>query len=480
MAGTREAGGWAVGFGLVLVFGGLAAGPAPGQEASPRRPPGAAPDPAKAATADSPAPTELPVDPVIWPEPRRAELLRNDYPEIPGPVMSDRDRNALVARIGEMAQGRGLDRADIKRFVDYNVAELTRRSNIAAMRGETEGAGRNPRALDEAASRLIAPLIEAPTPANQSFRREYVARLLDHQSQILKGNLLSRSFYMVVLSRAGMPEVVPVLIEQIRDPEQAYTVKLLAAVGLTTATDNGRRPLDANTYAVPAARAVADFLRNSADAPWPVQVRCLEALGALRQSTENPLTGAAELAGAAFEFLANPELDPLVRAWAGRSLSRLVYPSQVRGLNLELVAYELGRASVAAGEKLVALPVPDGAPTRNLKLAARWIEPLLRALEAFVGDEQIRGSGLNAMTNGGGVVRGVEQRIRALATAAVRFSQSAGAQVRPAQLDVEAALEELRSYLAKNVPANAEFYPGGPVADLPAAGTPAARATGGR
>jgi hypothetical protein len=434
---------------------------------------------ASSSRPESAGPIELPVDPVLWPEPRRAELLRNEYPEISGPIMSVRDRDTLAARIAEMAQGRGLDRAEVKRHVDHNVSELTRRANIAAMLG-SEGAGRNPRALDEAANRLLAPLLEPSTPANQSFRREYVARLLDHQQQILRGHLLSRAFYMVVLSRAGIPEVVPLMIELIRDPEQPYTVKLLAAVGLTTASDQGRRPLDANTQAVPAARALAQFLRSVPDAPWPVQIRCLEALGSLRVATENPLSGGAEIAGVAFEILANPAYEPLVRAWAGRALSRLVYPTQVRGLNLDLVAYELGWVAVAAGEKIVSLPIPESAPTKNLLLVSRWVEPLLRALEAFVGDEQIRGSGLNALTGGSALTRGVEQRIRALASAAIRYSQSAGAQVRLARVDVEAALEELRTYLTNNRPENAEFYAGGPVAELPAAGSSAAGASRGR
>lgn len=410
---------------------------------------------------------ELPVDPVIWPEPRRTELLKNEFREIAAPLVTDRERASVM----EMAQGGPrIDRSLIKKYVDYYCSELTRRNNIAMMLG-SEGARGNPRALDEAANRLLQPLLEPVSPSNQVFRREYINQLLSHAPTLTQGHLLTRAFYMVVMSRATSSEIigplVDLFIEQLRDPQQTYLVKLLSAYGLTNTTRNGRRLLDPITHAQPASKAIVDFLRNAPEAPWPVQTRCLEALGSLRQSTADPLAGQADLAAVAFELLANPQVDPHIRAWAGWAASRMSYPEQVRSLNFDLVAYELGRAAASLGQKVASLPVPDDAPTKNLRLASRWTEALIRILDTFVGDPEIRGSGLNSLGSAGTLVRPIEQRIRALTSATLQFNQSAGRQVKEAQANVAAALRELEAFLAQNPPKSPEFYPGGPTAELP-------------
>jgi hypothetical protein len=452
----------------VCVFLCFAAGAAAQESAAGK---GETAEPAKdaPAAAEGAVPEALPsvsTEPTLWAEPRRRELLRNEFKEYAGPSLSEPERAALFNSVLQMARGGALDRAAIKRHVDTNAVELTKRSNIAAMMG-TEGAGRNTRALDEAANRLIQPLLEAPTAANTAFRGVYVANLLAAAPTLLQGHLLTRTLFMVVLSRAGSPEVIPELIKQLSDPSQTHSVKLLAAVGLTAAGQRGRRLLDPNAQSIPAARAIASFLQEEKDLPWPVQVRALEALGSMRQSTANPLGARPEIAAVAFELLADPEVDPIARVWAGWAISRMDFPQQAGEPNIELVAYELGEAAAAVGEKVVEVPFAKETPARNLKLVARWSEPLLRILDAFVGDPEVSRSGLNRQAARAIALRGIEQRIRALASACLAYSQSVGGQVEAARADVVAALDELKRYLAQNPPKEAQFFPGGPEVALP-------------
>src|SRR5262249_16975200 len=157
-------------------------------------------------------------------------------------------------------------------------------------------------------------------------------------------------------------------------------------------------------------------------------------------------------------ILADDKTDARVRAWAGWALSRMTYPGIGGMPNLELISWELGQAAVVAGEKIVTVPISTKTPTKNLKMVALWSEPLVRVLDALTGELDLRGSGLNTMASGGAALRGVEQRIRALATASAQLSQAAGAQVTPAKQTVVSAVAELKSYLEANPPKKLELY----------------------
>jgi hypothetical protein len=419
---------------------------------------------AKSAAAETTP--SLTTEPMLWAEPRRRELLKNEFKEYAGVSLSEPERASLFNSVLQMAKGGALDRTAIKRHIDSNSVELTKRANIAAMMG-SEGAGRNPRALDEAANRLIQPLLEPPIAANSAFRGLYIANLMAAAPSLLEGHLFTRTLAMVVLSRTGSPEVIPILIEQINNPEQTQMVKLLAAVGLTAATQQGRRLLDPNSQSIPAARALAELLSNDPSLPWPVQARALEALGALRQATSQPLNSQPEIAAAAFELLANSDAQPSTRAWAGWALSRMLYSSPQGAVNHELVAWELGQVAASVGESVAAIPFAKETPTRNLRLVARFAEPLLRILDAFAGEPEVTQSGLNRLVSSPTALRGVEQRIRALAAACLQYSQSVGGQVEGARAEVVATLDELKRYLVQNPPKQGEFFAGGPKVELP-------------
>ena len=399
------------------------------------------------------------VDKLQWPEPRRQELLRNEFKELPTTLLVDRERTALV----EMARGQGaFDAALIRKYVNSYAAELTKHVNIAAMLG-TDSTARNQKAMDEAAGRLLQPLLEPATAANATFRREYANALLAQAPALLQGHMLTRTFYMVVLSRAGSEDLVPLLIEQVRDPEQTYMVKLLAAVGLTNISQNGRKPPEASSRAIPAAKAIADFLRVAPpDAPWPVVCRNLEALGSLRQSAGNPLSGQADIADVAFELLSRRDVDPQVRIWAGWALSRLQYPATVRDLNLDTVAYLLSETAVYLSEQATQIPLKGGNLARNQRLVARVAESLLRILESFTGTSEIRGSGLTPLSRESAYVRALEQRVRAVASNCLDLSQAVGTQAEPTRNALAESALQLRTYLQQNPPKGHLFYAGGP------------------
>jgi hypothetical protein len=423
------------------------------------------------ATAEADKPAEALVeDRITWPEPNREQLLRNDFKELPGQVLNDRDRGAVLTMA---SGGEPADPALIKKYVDSYTSDLTRHANIDAMLGQSDNA-RLQRALNDAASRLLQPLLEPATEANAAFRRQYISALLSRADALLQGHLYTRTFAMVVLSRTNAEEVIPVFIREIENPEQTYTVKLLAAVGLANVSQQGRRPPEATSRGVPAARALADFLRNAPDAPWPVICRSLEALASLRLATTNPLQGQAEVASVPFELLASEETDAEVRGWAGWALSRLNYPPQVKGLNPDLLAHLLGRVAVALAARIEAIPVTGPADAANLRLVARQARTLIRVLEAYTGSPDVRGSGLSYLPNATPAIRGIEQRVRAVTDAAVKLSQAAGAQIAPARKAVTDAAAELSAYLKQNPPKNAEFFTGGP--QVPAAAPPAASA----
>jgi hypothetical protein len=434
------------------------------------------------ATKDQAAPA-APVDssqiykpePELWAEPRRFDLLENTFDEIRGQVLTGNDERAIA----QMATGQApVDAELIKKYVTHCASELTRHSNIEALlqpQANLRPGQRNPaKNMEDAANDLVGPLLEPPSAGNRGFREAYVKELNDQAPKLLQGHLHTRTFYMIVLSRAASPQVIPTLIAQIRDKNQPFMVKLLASVGLTNIA-RAFPQLDPNSQSIPAARALAEFLAENPEIFWPIKWRALEALGSLRQATANASAGKAELAAVPFAILANPDEKVDVRAWAAWTLGWMQVPPQVRDYNFELVAYASGRAAVSIGEKIAALPVPDENPTQNLRMVPRLADPLVRILAAFVGDAGVRGSGLNNSNHPDAsrardMTRGIEQRIRAVASKAIEFSQSVGIQVRPKHAELVSAVEELRSFLAKNPPKVDELYPGGPKYDVPAPG----------
>lgn len=417
-------------------------------------------------------PPSLRGEPELFAEPLRDELLRNEFKELTGPVLTDADRQAVMA----MATGQAGVNADaIRKFVQAEVAQLTRRSNIAELL-DSSANSQGARRLEEATALLLRPLLEPATSANNAFRREYVKQLQAVAPAVLQGHLHPRTFFMVVLTRARAPELISTFTDAIKDPQQAVTVKMLAAQGLTAVAGSGRVTLDPNAQAIPAEQAIATFLTENPDTFWAVQCRMLEALGSLRVASANPLKGEAEFAAVPFQILADPQARPEARSWAAWALGMITVPGSIQKFNLELIAYEMGQAAADAASAILAIPMPEEQPARNLRLVPRMVDPLLRILSGFVGDPTLRGTGVSNSQHVNAAAaktmsREVEQRVRDVTAAAIDLSKSAGGQVLKERQKLESRLNDLKAFLARNPPKSGELYPGGPRVDLPPAPT---------
>ena len=179
---------------------------------------------------------------------------------------------------------------------------------------------------------------------------------------MLDKHLLTRIEAMIVLGNTRSPNAIDLFIKQLSNPDQTVWVKLWAARGLANVTQDGQIDLDAQR-AMTAGKAVADFLEREKDLPWPVQVRALEALGALRQSSAAPLQGTADMASAALERLADPKARPEVRAWAAWALGLMRVNPQLAKYNYSLIAHYIGLLAADLGDKIAGSGLGES-PTR--------------------------------------------------------------------------------------------------------------------
>jgi hypothetical protein len=390
------------------------------------------------------APPGPPQAPDRFEDPRAEAALPNTFPELPT-VKTSGDDKTLV---DQLARGQGnLDLGAIDRFVRNRASELTRHSHIKALT-EPAAKGGDPKGLEKAARELMGPLLVPANAANAGFRREYVKKLVDAFDKIWAGHLHSRTFAMIVLSRSGEAGAVPTFTAQLNNPDQLAVVKLLAAVGITNVAQNGKRDVE-DAAGIPAAKALADFLRREPDTFWPAQFRALEALGSLRLATDQARGSKAEFAAVALELAADPKAAPAVRAWAGWALGMMRVPQSVRNYNYPLVANVLGGVAADLGEKIAALP--DNAQPKVVQL----IDLLLQIHLGIAGDPDVRASGLaNAshpsIAAAQPYVAEVDKRVKAVTKAAIDLSNSAkGTQMKGRRAALSAAVEELRSFLAK-------------------------------
>lgn len=414
----------------------------------------------KAEATPAPAPVEKPEGPERWEDPRAAEAMGNTF-EIAAPPLSGADR-LLIKGLGT---GQGtLDTAAIDRYVKSLASDLTRRANIKAL----TDLGGNPsqaKAVEEAARALLEPLAAPPSAANQRFRQVYVARLIEAFKPIWKGNYHSRTMAMIVLSRTGDPQALPVFTAQLNDPDQVAIVKLLAAVGITNVTRNGRVAPE-GSLATEAAKSLSGFLRRETDTFWPAQFRALEALGALRLATPEARGDKADFADTAAAFLNDPKAPPDVRVWAAWALGMMQVPPQVRDYNFPRIAHAAGQAAADLGAKIAA--VPD----RNLSTRVVRLADLLVQLNlAFAGESDIRNSGLAhanhpAAASAQGYIGEVEKRVRAVTKASIELSNAAGTLIEVKRAALLVAVNDLKAFLAKPPAGGVALYAGGPESSI--------------
>jgi hypothetical protein len=326
-------------------------------------------------------------------------------------------------------------------------------------------------AVGEAARKLIQPLEQPATNANAAFRRYYSEALLRVlPKNLLENQLHARTVAMIALGKAGLPQAVKsVYTNQLRDADQVLMVKLWAARGITNAVQGGRAENAISTKdAIEAAQALSDFLNNEKDAHWSIQFRALEALGALRQATADPIQGQAEMANTALRFVADPKAKADVRAWGAWALGMMRVPQQLARYNFALVAHVIGEAAADIGEQVGATRTDS--PDLSMHLTDLLLSKIV---PSFIGVEGVRDSGLLKNPNLGNsksFVQGVSDRVQDVAVAAYNV---AGPTVSKRQAErnkdeLNAKVKDLRSFLAKNAPSDRHLVPGGP--ELPSGG----------
>lgn len=426
-----------------------------------------------------------PADDVFF-DPVAKRLLENTFPELPAVAMTPADED----RVRAMAAGSGrLDPALLERFVRRQAAELTKRATLDAMLA-TPVESRKVRPLQTAVDNLLLLLRdgERNAPFLAEYRKKLAAVL---QPVVTGGHLHSRVQAAIVLARASDNTILPFWVEQIGDPDQAYLVKLQGFQAIVRATDLGRADAAlTGDLGVNVVAALVGFLVENPDAPWPVKVRALEALGSTRLAYIVLRDAKAEAANAALAELADLDNALPARAQAAWALGMMRVPAEFNEYNHALVAHHVGRLAVAIGEEIdrvtgieVSAAEEDAkkaaAPTRaNFPVErVRYLVGLVAGplYSALAGDPRVQGTGL-ANAQGAAphrqAIEDVRSRLANFVRAGANLYTSIGGQVPAARRALRAVVDDLRDHLDKNPPKSLKLVPNGP--EFPVANPPAA------
>jgi hypothetical protein len=419
----------------------------------------------------------------------RAEKALEVFGSVPG--IRDLARPNDINQVRAMAAGQaGVERDVIDKVVQSMAVRLLDRTNINALIAPDPKLRANSavlRAISEATDNLIEPLNSARMVNNKAFLDAYIRSLLDTLPKLLDKNLVTRNAAMIVLGQAGSRDALQIYLNQLKDPNQTVQVKLWAVRGISTIVDDGKATAALSAAeAINAAKVIADFLEREKDTLWFLQMRALEAIGALRQAATPANVQRPEMAATAMKFLADPEARPEVRAAAAWALG-MMQVSQNARFNFPLVAHEAGRLSAEIGEQANASLKEN--PTRSAYLAGLLVGPIY---QAFNGISGARESGLlhaPALGQAQGYASKVNDLISSVARAAVVMlpDRTPTAQQKNRQRDLSDRVAALKSWLDKNPPKDYHLVPGGPefkggqaeVAEAPAGNSKLAGARGG-
>ena len=464
---------------------------------------GGAPKAAPAKAADKPAGDEPPSaitkdfklrrpPQEIYPDPlsKQAIGVFNPLP-YPSPPLKTMGTPNDRATVQTMASGGFAPNAElIRRYIEHYAAELSKRENLNAFISPPPNLTQSTaRAIEKAVSDLLNPITIARANVNANstkFLETYTRQLFDSSFvKLLDNNLISRIDAMIVLGMVGSgnSKDLDVYIAQINKPDQVMWVKQWASHGITNATDDGKKTLDA-TRTIQAVEALTKFLDGDAKAmPWPVQMRALEAIGSLRMAVNNTSRGRIDAASAVMPYLLDPEARPEVRAWAAHALGFMNVPTGVKPYNFPLLADAIGRAAADLGDRVVAEYDQDPAgfadPNRRDEAAGLTSLLLFQVYGGLAGEPGARESGLLQMNhpNASAIssyLKELSNNVQAEAKQAVELLRSGGGDALKAQRDkLAASISELRAFLASKPPKDRRLVPEGPeFAPRVAAGAP--------
>jgi hypothetical protein len=428
-----------------------------------------------AATAEADAPADpsksTKVAPIeIFRDPRAEKLLDvKKFTAVPARAVDQGDVKELEAMARNLNQNP--DTALMNRVVDAMAAQLTDHANIQALIDPPPKMSPNDpksKAIDEARKALTEPLFSARNSSNQQFLAAYNRVLLQRLRPLLKNHLIPRTQASIVLGQSGNPDALPLFLEQIKDEKQTIWVKLWAMEGIANILRAGSRLTATNR--IEAGKAIADFLKNEDDIPWPAQLRAAEALGVLRQGFRVNAPRDAEMATAAMRLLTDYQAKPEVRAEAARALGLMEITSAVPGYNYPLIAHAVGQLAAGLGKEI-------GSSFQNNPVKSRSLTVMLAGpvYQAFDGVQGMRDSGIAHMSGGDSYVSGVFDQIKPIVQVSSELLVSAKGQVPGRQKDLAAKVAALKEFLSKNPPKSRSLVRGGPefpAGDAPAPGLP--------
>jgi len=415
----------------------------------------------------------------VFKDPKVVELLEKKFQPLAGASPSLQ----MKKQVQEMYGGTPINRDILAKYVTGLAADLTNPQYIRAFMEQGAAGGNAGRGMRDAIKSLLDPVDAAKRSQNAEFLHAYSQELLKVFPRVLENHPVSRIQAMVVLGQTGSPDAVDVFAQQLNNKNQIIWVKLWAARGITNIVQSsaGNRVDEVlSGRAIPAAKALTNFLNRETDTPWPVQLRALEALGALRLAADPAASSKVEMADAAVRQLANREAKPEVRAQAAWALG-MMRLGNINQFNYPLVAYLIGDLAADVGERVAA------SYGENLSRAEYWAAVLVyQIFPALYGQDGIRDSGLK--TQGAGPNRAVNQLadlVRPLVKTSVDLLKSPPGGRAQVAKDLNERVGQLRAYLDKNRPSNTFLVPQGnqfPLqADVAGApGQPARVAGGGR
>ena len=371
-----------------------------------------------------------------------------------------------------------LDKDLMGRVVDAMVAKLTDKSNVQALVDPPESLPASSpvfKGVQEATTTLIEPIFQAKSIKNQAFLTTYYRLLKDKLTPLLKNHLIPRVQAMIILGQAGVTDFLPLYEAQIKDPNQTLWVKLWALEGMVNAVQEGGRLMAQDQ--IVAAKTVTDFLNNKVDViPWPVQLRAMEALTAMRQGFEPNRPQRAVMASAAMTYLADSNTKLEVRSEAARALGVMQISSAVSKYNFQLVAFTIGQLAADLGNRIA------NDYSTNQDKARYWSALLIGPVyQAFEGSAGMRDSGLLHATGGasGAYVQQVFDTVKPVMKSAIDLLSAGQRQAKDRQKDLLSQVATLKSFLDKNAPNDRHLVPDGaefPIALLPDRGLKPANA----
>ncbi|MGC8641824.1 MAG: hypothetical protein ACP5XB_18310 [Isosphaeraceae bacterium] len=396
-----------------------------------------------------------------------------------------------------------VDQTTIRRYVLGMIAELTDTRNIQALIDPPPNlppTSPSMQAISTATTNLLEPLFAARSSKSIGFLNEYNSALLENLPQLLKHHLVPRVQAMIVLGQSGNPNAYKLFVQEIQNPKQTVWVKLWAMRGITNIVRFNSTARLTAVQTSEAAKVIAAYLDSHKELPWPVQIRALEALAALRQGFMPTSPKTAEMASTAMRILADPKARPDVRAEAVHALGMMQITNAVPSYNFSLIAYAAAQLAAEIGDQIVAnYAVIKGAKEEKVEainatkaeyLASLLVGPIY---QAFEGQPGVRDSGFlhNPATTAIAArsqVQDILDQIKPVSLASLELVRSPTGQLKARRQDLVTRVAVLKEFLSKNAPSDHHLIPddqgylqaGGQAAAAPEAGNVVAGASGGK